>query len=547
MRIALSQLNFTVGDFETNTSKMLEHVRLAKANGASLVVFPELAVCGYPPRDFLEFRHFIEKCSESVRRIAEACDGITAVVGAPTVNPEIKGKNLYNSACVVKDGVILDTVHKALLPTYDIFDEYRYFEPNRDFHCIRIDGKRIALTVCEDLWNIDDDPMYVSCPMDVLSAEHPELIINIAASPFDYLHGKERMDVLHRNVTKYGTPLIYVNHVGAQTELIFDGRSVALDRTGTIVSSAPAFEEALCFVDFRDGDLTPAEKEVKPEDAGKIASIHDALTIGIRDYFSKMGFRKAILGLSGGIDSAVVTALAATALGPENVRVLMMPSRFSSAGSVDDSLQLINELGVEHEIIPIHDIYDQYLKSLAPAFRDLPFNVTEENLQARIRGVLLMAESNKFGAILLNTSNKSELAVGYGTLYGDMCGGLSVIGDVYKTEVYQLAEYINRERQIIPEAIIRKAPSAELRPDQKDSDSLPEYDILDRLLFQYVEKRKSPEELIAMEFDQAMVKRVLKLVNTNEYKRHQFAPILRVSPKAFGSGRRLPIVGKYLS
>ncbi|MFM2206565.1 MAG: hypothetical protein RL213_540 [Bacteroidota bacterium] len=547
MRIALSQLNFTVGDFESNTSKMLDHVRLAKANGASLIVFPELAVSGYPPRDFLEFRHFIEKCSESVNRIAEECAGITAIVGTPTVNPEIKGKNLFNSACVVKDGVILDTVHKALLPTYDIFDEYRYFEPNRDFHCVDIDGKRIALTVCEDLWNIDDDPMYVSCPMDVLSSERPELIINIAASPFDYLHGKERMDVLHRNVTKYGTPLIYVNHVGAQTEVIFDGRSVAIDRKGATVSAAPAFKEALCFVDFRDGNLAPAENEAKPEDSCKIASIHDALIIGIRDYFSKMGFRKAILGLSGGIDSAVVTALAATALGPENVRVLMMPSRFSSTGSVDDSLQLVNELGVEHEILPIHDIYDQYLKSLATAFRDLPFNVTEENLQARIRGVLLMAESNKFGAILLNTSNKSELAVGYGTLYGDMCGGLSVIGDVYKTEVYRLAEYINRDRKIIPESIIRKAPSAELRPDQKDSDSLPEYDILDPLLFQYIEKRKGPEELTAMGFDHAMVKRVLKLVNSNEYKRHQFAPILRVSPKAFGSGRRLPIVGKYLS
>lgn len=548
MLIALAQLNFIIGDFDRNVGKMRDSIIKAKNAGAELIVFAELSICAYPPRDFLEFTHFLHKCRASAELLAAECTGITAIVGLPTVNPKIEGKNLFNSACVLRDGKITDTVSKALLPTYDIFDEYRYFEPNRNFHCIEINGHKIALTICEDLWNIDDDPMYISCPMDELAKEKPELMINIAASPFDYGHAETRKDILKRNTEKYKLPLLYVNHVGAQTELIFDGGSLAFNRSGDCVCELDYFQEDFKLIEFDGKDLSATSLSTPSISAStKVERIYNALTSGIRDYFTKQGFSKAILGLSGGIDSAVVTCLASDALGPENVRVLMMPSQFSSAGSVDDSLQLVKNLGIVGEIISIKEIFEQYLTSLKPAFEGLPFNVTEENLQARIRGALLMAQSNKFGSILLNTSNKSEIAVGYGTLYGDMCGGISVIGDLYKTEVYELARYINRNKEIIPEAIITKAPSAELRPNQKDSDSLPDYEILDQLLFQYIEKRQGPEELIAMGFDEALVRRVLKMVNTNEYKRYQTPPILRVSPKAFGSGRRLPIVAKYLS
>lgn len=527
---------------------MRQQIRLAKTEHADLIVFAELSVCAYPPRDFLEFNDFVQQCRTTAESLAKECKGITAIIGLPTINPRLEGKNLFNSACVLRDGKIMDTVHKALLPTYDIFDEYRYFEPNRTFNCIEVNGTTIALTICEDLWNIDDDPLYVTCPMEELIKEQPSLMINIAASPFDYAHAEERKAVLKKNVSKYGIPLLYVNHVGAQTELIFDGGSLAMSKNGEVIEQLDSFHEDFRLVNFVNGDLSSGITNSSPaKQNSKYADIHDALVLGIRDYFSKQGFKKAILGLSGGIDSAVVTYLAASALGAENVKVLLMPSPFSSAGSVDDSIALVNNLGVNHEIVPIKSVYDSFLSTLSPAFNDLPFNVTEENLQARTRGVLLMAQSNKFGAILLNTSNKSELAVGYGTLYGDMCGGIAVIGDVYKTEVYELVNYINREHEIIPKNIITKPPSAELRPGQKDSDSLPEYDVLDPLLFQYIEKRKGPDELIAMGFDEALVRRVLKMVNTNEYKRHQTPPILRVSPKAFGSGRRLPIVGRYLS
>ena len=548
MRIALSQLNFIIGDFQQNTEKMLQQIQRALAERADLIVFPELSVCAYPPRDFLEFNDFIQHCQKAAETIAAACNGITAIVGLPSVNPLPEGKNLYNAAYVLRDGKVVDRVYKALLPTYDIFDEYRYFEPNRSFHCIEINGEKIALTICEDLWNIDEDPLYVTCPMEELHREQPALMINIAASPFDYSHADERKAVLKKNVSKYNLPLLYVNHVGAQTEIIFDGGSLALDKSGRVVTELDYFREDFRMVTFEKGNLVAdIAQQPSTTTAEKYSCIHDALVLGIRDYFTKQGFKKAILGLSGGIDSAVVTYLAATALGAQNVKVLLMPSPFSSSGSVDDSLALVKNLGVESEIIPIKSIYDTFIETLSPAFKDLPFNVTEENLQARARGVLLMAQSNKFGAILLNTTNKSELAVGYGTLYGDMCGGISVIGDVYKTEVYELVKFINRNSEIIPHNIIAKAPSAELRPGQKDSDSLPEYDVLDPLLFQYVEKRKGPDELIALGFQEELVRRVLKMVNTNEYKRHQTPPILRVSPKAFGSGRRLPIVGRYLS
>ncbi|TAH44263.1 MAG: NAD+ synthase [Bacteroidetes bacterium] len=550
MRIALAQLNYIIGDFQNNVLKIKENIRKAKTEKAKLIVFAELCICAYPPQDFLEFKDFIQRCRDAALDIAKECVGITAIVGLPTINPKTEGKYLFNSAMVLKDGAIVDTVHKSLLPTYDIFDEYRYFEPNRNFHCIKIDGVAIALTICEDLWNVEDDPNYVSCPMESLIAEQPGLMINIAASPFNYEHAEQRKAILLRNVKQYHLPLLYVNHVGAQTEIIFDGGSMAFDKNGNLIEELNYFSEDLRYIDYNvDSQQLSAAGTIDHKKAGtkKIERIHDALIMGVRDYFQKLGFKQAILGLSGGIDSALVATLAASALGPKNVKAVMMPSKFSSKGSVDHSVELIKNLGIDQELISIEPVMEKFLDSLEPQFAGLESNVTEENIQARIRGVLLMALSNKFGYILLNTSNKSEMAVGYGTLYGDMCGGLSVIGDLYKTEVYELCNYINRNGIIIPKEILIKAPSAELRHDQKDSDSLPEYDVLDKVLYEYIEERKGPDELIKEGFDASLVRRVLKMVNTNEYKRFQTPPILRISPKAFGMGRRMPIVGKYLS
>ncbi len=560
MNIVLAQLNYVIGDFEKNVFKIRQVIERAKKEKADLIVFAELSVCGYPPLDFLEFDDFIVRCKNAIHEIANDCTGIAVVVGCPSVNPELEGKNLFNTAYLLADGKIKNEIHKALLPNYDVFDEYRYFEPGKKFQCIEVKGVKISLTICEDLWNIEDDPMYVSCPMDELIKERPQLIINIAASPFDYAHAEKRKAILKRNALKYNLPVVYVNHVGAQTELIFDGGSMVMNEKGEAIHELKYFAE-----DFFSWELVAGSRELKPSKPespnsllqtpysipltpnSKIQRIHDALVLGIRDYFQKQNFSKAILGLSGGIDSAVVLCLAAEALGEKNVKALLMPSAFSSEGSVEDSVLLTNNLGVGYEIIHIEKIFQEYLESLKKSFNELPFNVTEENIQARIRGNLLMALSNKYGYILLNTSNKSELAVGYGTLYGDMAGGLSVIGDVYKTEVYALADSIDQPHDLIPKNVLTKAPSAELRPNQKDTDSLPDYKILDPLLVQYIEYRKGPGELIKAGFDASLVNKVLKMVNANEYKRFQTPPILRVSPKAFGMGRRLPIVGKYLS
>jgi NAD+ synthase (glutamine-hydrolysing) len=400
--------------------------------------------------------------------------------------------------------------------------------------------------VCEDLWDVEEDLMYTQWPMEELIKQKPEVMINIAASPFDYKHPDMRRTVLKRNVEKYKMPLFYVQHVGAQTEIIFDGGSMVINSKGEIISEMNYFAE-----DFRIFDLeTIADSKfenskIRNSSSG-ISLIHDALVLGIKDYFVKMGFTKAILGLSGGIDSALVLALAVEALGKENVLSVLMPSEFSSGHSVDDSIALCKNLDCNYEIIPIKEGFETMQKTLSPVFKDAPFNVAEENIQARLRAVILMGIANKFGYILLNTTNKSEAAVGYGTLYGDMCGGISVLGDVYKMQVFELCRFINTEKEIIPKNILTKAPSAELRPNQKDSDSLPEYDVLDKVLFEYIENRKGPKELVEMGFEKALVDRILKMVNSNEWKRAQMAPVLRVSPKAFGSGRRMPIVGKYL-
>jgi len=549
MKVALAQLNYVIGDFEHNVFKIKEHIAKVKKERADLVIFSELSVCGYPPRDFLEFSDFIAQCRKAAEDIAQSCIGITAIIGCPTVNPKTEGKNLFNSAFVCADGKIQDEVHKSLLPNYDIFDEYRYFEPNREHHCITVAGIKIALTICEDLWNIEDDPMYVTCPMDDLINENPQLMINIAASPFDYTHAEQRKRILKRNALKYKLPIVYLNHVGAQTELIFDGGSLIMNDRGEVMHEMKLFEEDYYSLEFggKGLELPAITPNTEHQTPNKISLVYSALVLGIHDYFSKLGYTKAILGLSGGVDSAVVLCLAVEALGKDNVLPVLMPSPFSSFESVTDSLALCKNLSVHHELIPIDHVYEEYLHALHKQFKDMPFNVAEENLQARTRGTLLMAMANKFGYILLNTSNKSELAVGYGTLYGDMAGGLSVIGDVYKTELYELAEYINKDQEIIPLNILKKAPSAELRPDQKDTDTLPDYGILDKILFQYIEKRKGPDELLKMGFNKDIVAKTLSLVNANEYKRWQFAPILRISPKSFGMGRRMPIVGKYLS
>jgi NAD+ synthase (glutamine-hydrolysing) len=562
MKIALVQQNYHIGNFDYNREKIIQGIRMAKENGADLAVFSELSICGYPPRDFLEFQDFKSRCYASIEIIKTHATDIGVIVGSPAPNPELKGKDLYNAAWFLHEGEVKRLVYKTCLPTYDIFDEYRYFEPGSKWQIIEFMGKRIALTICEDIWNLGDNPLYQTCPMDQLMPQHPDLMINISASPFDYDHEEDRRAVVRQNVLKYKLPMFYCNAVGSQTEIIFDGGSVVYDAYGNCTHHLKVFEEDFQVVDteikyrpvnkhlpvFTSASvLTPDEIIPYITRRNNIKEIYEALLLGIQDYFRKMGFQKAILGSSGGIDSAVTLALACKALGSENVRAVAMPSGYSSGHSVDDARELSLRLHNPFDILPIQPTYDSLLGTLRPLFGDLPFSIAEENLQSRTRGNLLMGLANKFGYILLNTSNKSELSTGYGTLYGDMAGGLSVLGDLYKMQVYALAHHINREEEIIPGSILQKAPSAELRPDQKDSDSLPKYELLDKILYLYIEGRKGPSEIVAMGVDEALVARVLKLVNTSEYKRNQFCPIIRVSSKAFGMGRRMPIVGKYLS
>ena len=544
MKIALAQLDYHVGNFEENTSKIIQAISKAKKDGTDIIAFAELAICGYPAWDFLEFDDFINRCEASIREIAGHCKGIAAIIGGPSRNPVPEGKNLYNSAFFLNDGKVEKLIHKTLLPTYDVFDEYRYFEPNTAFACIEYMGKKIAVTICEDLWNLDDDPMYTINPMDYLTREHPDFAINIAASPFSYTHDASRVNVLRRNAAKYNIPFFYINHTGAQTELIFDGASMVVHPDGTIIK-LPVFEEKISIFDLEEISNGKYPEYIAPL---KYELITKALVEGIRDYFHKMGFKKAVLGLSGGIDSAVVFALAVKALGKENVLPVLLPSPYTSDASNSEAIEMAKRLGTDHKIISIESIISSYESVLKPIFEGFEPGLAEENLQARSRGTLLMALSNKLGYILINTSNKSEIAVGYSTLYGDSIGAFSVLGDLYKTEVYELANYINAtENNPIPEFIITRPPSAELRPGQKDSDSLPPYKILDEILFEYIENRKGPKEIIALGHDVETVQRILKLVNASEYKRFQAPPILRVSEKAFGVGRRLPIVAKYLS
>lgn len=560
MKIFIAQQNYHIGHFEYNTNKIIEAIETAKAAGGELILFSEMSVCGYPARDFVEFNDFIDQCNTAIEKIKQHADTIGVLIGSPARNTQHKGKSLFNAAYFLYEQTIKAVVHKTLLPTYDVFDEYRYFEPAFEWNIIEFKGKKLAVTICEDIWNLGNNPLYRVCPMDQLMQQQPDIMLNLSASPFDYTHDEDRKAVIKANVLKYKIPLFYCNAVGSQTEIVFDGASLVFDKDANLCKALPLFEEALVEVILNDDGyidapiLEPASRvpdtELNPETLAEnlnIEQIYRALILGIKDYFAKMGFKKAIIGSSGGIDSAVTLALACDALGAENVRAILMPSPYSTEHSVHDAVELSKHLNNPYDIIQINAVYESFLTTLSPLFKDLPFSLAEENIQSRSRGNILMAIANKFGYILLNTSNKSELATGYGTLYGDMAGGLGVLGDCYKLQVYALAKFINRNHEIIPNHIITKAPSAELRPNQKDSDSLPDYAILDKLLYQYIEKRKGPAEIKAWGFDEALVDRTLKMVNNNEYKRNQFCPIIRISPKAFGVGRRVPIVGKYLN
>jgi len=559
MKIFLAQQNYHIGNFESNTEKIINAINLAKAQGGDLIVFSEMSVCGYPARDFVEFNDFIRKCYDSIDIIKKHADTIAVLVGAPAINPIEEGKNLFNAAFFLYEQEIKAEIHKTLLPTYDVFDEYRYFEPAYEWSVVEFKGKKLAITICEDIWNINDNKLYRICPMDKLMTQNPDVMINLSASPFDYTHDEDRKSVIKANVLKYKLPMFYCNAVGSQTEIVFDGASLVFDKDANLCKVFPIFEESVQSVVLNDDGsldahvIEPASHvpdfQLNPDallSQLNIAQIHDALILGIRDYFSKMGFSKAIIGSSGGIDSAVTLALACKALGSDKVKAVLMPSPYSTDHSVDDAVQLSINLGNPYDIVRINAVFESLQTTLQPIFKDLPFSLAEENMQSRIRGNILMGIANKFGYILLNTSNKSELATGYGTLYGDMAGGLGVLGDCYKLQVYALAHYINKEKEVIPLNIITKAPSAELRPNQKDSDSLPDYEILDKILYQYIERKSGPAEIKSKGYDAALVDRVLKLVNVNEYKRNQFCPIIRISPKAFGVGRRVPIVGKYL-
>ena len=560
MKICIAQQNYHIGNFKQNTEKMLCAIEEATKQGADIILFSEMSVCGYPARDFVEFNDFINKCYESIETIKHAADTIGVLIGSPARNPNQKGKDLYNAAFFLYDQKIVAEIHKTLLPTYDVFDENRYFEPADDWKVVPFKGKKLAITICEDIWNLGDNPLYRICPMDKMMDQQPDILLNLSASPFDYTHDEDRKATIKANVEKYKKPLFYCNAVGSQTEIVFDGASLVFDKDANLCGALPMFESAIqIFECNEDGTinapiLEPAarvpNKELNPVKLMpelNIDQVYKALVLGVKDYFNKMGFKRAILGSSGGIDSAVTLAIACDALGKENVHAILMPSPYSTEHSVDDAVQLSKNLNNPYDIIPIKDVYETFLSTLKPIFKDLPFSLAEENIQSRSRGNILMAIANKIGYVLLNTSNKSELATGYGTLYGDMAGGLGVLGDCYKMQVYALANYINRNEKIIPQNIIDKAPSAELRPDQKDSDSLPDYSTLDQILYQYIEKRADPSVIKSLGFDAALVDRTLKMVNNNEYKRNQFCPIIRISPKAFGVGRRVPIVGKYLS
>lgn len=543
MKICVAQINVKIGDFEGNTSKIADALFNAKQQGADLVVFPEMTVCGYSPEDLLDYPSFIEQSEYSLELVAQSCQGIAAIIGGVMRNPN-KGRLLQNVCCFMQNGRIEHTIAKTLLPTYDVFQESRYFESAKESQIVEFKGVKIGIAICEDLWDRYNEFEYIQSPGEALKELGADLIINPSASPFHLGKDSHRNRVLSGQVNRFSLPVLYVNQIGIHTELLFDGSSRAVNNDGEVVLQLEEFQEDIEYIDFEEGRFSITEKTLTVG-SDSVALLHTALVFGIKDYFSKMGFKKAILGASGGVDSALVQTLAVQALGAENVTAVLMPSRYSSESSVADAIQLSENLGNPFWKIPITEVHDSYEQTLEPYFKDLPVGLAEENIQARSRAVLLMALSNKHGNILLNTSNKSEMSVGYSTLYGDLCGSISIIGDVYKTQVYALCDYINSQKEIIPNNILTKEPSAELRPDQKDSDSLPDYAILDGILRLYIEERKGFQEIILEGYEGHTVRKVLNLVNASEYKRYQAPPIIRVSAKAFGKGRIMPLVAKY--
>jgi NAD+ synthase (glutamine-hydrolysing) len=548
MKITLAQLNPTIGDIQGNLAKVAKTLSECNKDSPDLVIFPELFLVGYPPRDLLERPSFITRTQAAIEELLKISQnfGHTAIiVGAPQPNQQPSGKGIHNSALLIYQGELLFTHHKSLLPTYDVFDEPRYFEPGNEDSVVKFKDSILGISVCEDAWN---DPAlwprrtYHHDPIETMAKRGANLIINIAASPFH--RGKERLryNIVRSHARKHRIPFVFVNQVGANDELIFDGRSICVDGAGDPIAVFPPFQEHLQTISLDQAGV-PTSYEPQEE----IESVYQALVLGLKDYIGKCGFNRAILGLSGGIDSAVTCCIAAEALGSDNVVAVTMPGPYSSPGSVQDSKKLAGSLGIKFETVPISPIYEAYLESLRSLLKGRELDITEENIQARIRGNILMALSNKFGHLVLSTGNKSELAVGYCTLYGDMSGGLSVISDVPKTMVYELAGYINRQSLIIPQEIINKAPTAELKENQTDQDTLPPYEVLDQILHYYLDEHYSMEDILRLDFDPETVSWVIRAVDRNEYKRRQAPPGLKVTSKAFGSGRRMPIAAKFES
>jgi len=543
VKIALGQINPTIGDFTGNSKKIIESARHALARGAEMVLFPELAVCGYPPRDLLEKPAFVERNQQVINEIAHAVPRITVVCGFVSSAKVETGKSVMNSAAILRDGAVQFVQSKMLLPTYDVFDELRYFDPAKSQKLFPSSGKQFAVTICEDAWNDKNfwhRRLYSVDPVDELLLAGGNFVINISASPFHLGKRELRRQMLETIARDNKVPILFVNQVGGNDSLIFDGSSMVISPDGRIVTQARSFEEDLVVFDSEtmQGDM---HEQTSPG----VSSAYAALVLGTRDYVRKCGFSKVVIGLSGGIDSALTAAIAVDALGKENVTGIAMPSQYSSEHSIKDARELACKLGIRFEVMPIGAIFDEYRKSLSPMFSGLPENVAEENIQSRIRGNILMAFSNKFGELVLTTGNKSEVAVGYCTLYGDMVGGLGVISDVPKTMVYDLSRYVNSLKPVIPQSTMDKPPSAELRPGQKDSDSLPPYEILDTILEDYVEDYRTAEEIAANHgYDEQVVRDVIRMIERSEYKRQQAAPGLKITPKAFGVGRRFPIAQK---
>ncbi len=541
MKIALAQLNQTVGDLDGNQKKIIEAITKAKEMSVEIILFSELSLIGYPPEDLLLLPHFVDDVESKLLQIVEATKGITAVVGTVRKNPSNTGKALFNSAAIIKDGKLLGFYDKILLPTYNIFDERRYFEPGSKVKIWDIQGKKVAITICEDLWNVQVDSRYRHDLVAEMRSQKPDLMLNLSASPFCKGHLDDRLYIAALTAKEVNSPLFYCNQVGANDSLIFDGYSLFFDEQGTLMDMAKGFKEDLFVVEY------PSTKPAKKIENNMLQDVYQALVLGVRDYFCKSGFKQTVLGLSGGIDSALVACIAKEALGAKNVTAIAMPSRFSSSDSITDAKTLAQNLKINFQEISIEKPFSSYLDILGASLEGKDFDTTEENLQARIRGMILMAISNKFGSIVLSTGNKSEMALGYCTLYGDMCGGLAVLSDVTKSDVYALSKWINREHEIIPWNTINKPPSAELKSNQTDQDTLPSYEIIDNVLTSYLENEFSGTE-IAQNFgyDLNVVEDLIKRIHQNEYKRKQAPPGLRISKNAFTVGRRFPIVQKWI-